>query len=405
MNTATLTMPAGSTIAEKARISSIDLMRGVVMVIMALDHSRDFFHQGALVSNPTDLETTTPVLFFTRWITHFCAPTFVMLAGTSIFISSLKKTKNDLSLFLLTRGFWLIVLEVVVIRFSFFFNLYYDVVIFQVIFVIGASMICMAAISRLPYVAILGIGIVLTFGHNIADYFPAQNNDPLFGVWTVLRQTGFLSLTPDHGLLVMYPVLPWLGIMALGYALGKLYTRDIAAERRQKMLLMIGGLAILAFVVLRLINSYGDPSPWSTQKTGFYTFMSFINTTKYPVSLQYTLMTLGPILVILGLLEKVNLSFLNPFLVFGRVPLFYYVLHFYLIHAVSLALFMNKSGKSFSEIDFHFNKSFGGLTPESGYSLFWAYVAWISVVVLLYPICKWYNRYKSTHTQWWLSYL
>jgi uncharacterized membrane protein len=405
MNTATLTMPAGSVIADKARISSIDLMRGVVMVIMALDHTRDFFHEGALTSNPTDLQTTTPILFFTRWITHFCAPTFVMLAGTSIFISSLKKSKNELSLFLLTRGFWLIVLEVVVMRFSFFFNFYYDVTIFQVIFVIGASMICMAAISRLPYTAILSIGILLLFGHNIGDYFRLENGDTFFGAWAILRQTGFLSLAPDHGLMVMYPVLPWLGIMTLGYALGKLYTKEFSSQRRQKMLLTIGGLAILGFIVLRLINSYGDPSPWTTQKTGFYTFMSFLNTTKYPVSLQYTLMTLGPILVILGLLEKVNLSFLNPFLVFGRVPLFYYILHFYLIHTVSLILFMNKTGKSLSEIDFHFNKSFGGLTPEAGYSLFWVYVAWISVILLLYPVCKWYNRYKSTHTQWWLSYL
>jgi uncharacterized membrane protein len=406
MNPATMTLPAGSDVlTEKARISSIDLMRGIVMVVMALDHSRDFFHQGALVSNPTDLATTTPVIFFTRWITHFCAPTFVMLAGTSIFLSSQKKSKNDLSVFLLTRGLWLILLEVVVVRFSILFNLYYDVIIFQVIFVIGAAMVCMAALSRLPYAAVLAVGILILFGHNVGDYFPLKDGDSFFIGWSILRQTGFLNLSPDHSLMVLYPVLPWLGIMILGYALGRLYTNEFSSERRTKLLFAIGGTAVLGFVLLRAINMYGDPAPWSTQKTGLYTFMSFLNTTKYPVSLQYTLMTLGPVLLTLGLLERVNLRFLNPLVVFGRVPLFYYVIHFYIIHTAALILFMNKTGKGLSDIDFHFSQSFGGITPDGGYSLFWAYVGWLAVVVALYPLCKWYNRYKSAHKQWWLSYL
>ena len=406
MNSAAIPLSSNTdALTEKMRISSIDLVRGLVMVIMALDHARDFFHQGAFAYNPTDMNTTTPVLFFTRWITHFCAPTFVMLAGTSIFLSTQRKTKNELSLFLLSRGLWLILLELVVIRFSFFFNFYYDLTVLQVIWAIGASMICMALITRLPYAAVVAIGALILFGHNAFDAMPLKPGDNYFLPWTLLRQAGFVALNETSALFVPYPVLPWLGIMTLGFGLGKLYTREVSAPGRQTWLLIIGAGAIILFVVLRFINGYGDPAPWSEQKNALYTFMSFINTTKYPVSLMYTLMTLGPVLILLALFEKVNVNFLQPFIVFGRVPLFYYVLHFYLIHAISLVLFMNKTGISFSEIDFHINKGFGGITPEGGYSLFWAYVGWLSVVIALYPLCRWYNQYKTTHKQWWLSYL
>lgn len=404
MTTLTATAPA-EVLTGKPRISSIDLMRGIVMVIMALDHARDFFHLGGFAYNPTDLNTTTPVLFFTRWITHYCAPTFVFLAGTSIFISAQRKPKKDLSIFLLTRGLWLIVLEVVVIRFSFFFNFYYDVTIFQVIWVIGASMVCMAALIHLPYKAVLATGLLIVFGHNLTDAIQLTAGDPLFPVWAMLRQTGFFNVAEGKSFLVVYPLLPWLGIMLLGYCLGLLYTPQFDARRRQRLLLSLGLTAVGLFVVLRLINSYGDPAPWSVQKNSLFTVMSFLNTTKYPVSLLYTLMTLGPVLMILSWMERTDTSILKPFLVFGRVPLFYYVVHFYIIHAIALVLFMQKSGLSFSELDFHFNKSFGGITADAGYSLFWAYVGWLSVVILLYPPCKWYNRYKSTHSHWWLGYL
>jgi uncharacterized membrane protein len=379
-------------------------MRGIVMVIMALDHVRDFFHQGGLTSDPTSMATTTPAVFFTRWITHYCAPTFVFLAGTSIYLNSKRKEKNELSVFLLTRGLWLILLEVVVIRFGLFFNFYYDVLVFQVIWAIGASMVCMAALIHLSYRWILIIGLIIVFGHNITDAFALQPENSFFGVWGFIRQSGFFSLTPNTTLWVPYPVLPWLGIMILGYCLGKLYT-DFEPEKRQKLLLTIGLSAVGLFILLRLINIYGDPAPWSVQRTAVFTVMSFLNTTKYPVSLLYTLMTLGPVLIILSVMEKVNLNILKPFTVFGRVPLFYYILHFFLIHAVSLLFFMHKTGKSFSEIDFHFNQSFGGITAEGGYALRWVYVVWISLVIFLYPFCKWYNQYKSTHKHWWLSYL
>jgi uncharacterized membrane protein len=399
----TLTAPTG-VLVEKSRISSIDLLRGIVMVIMALDHVRDFFHQGGFASDPTNMATTTPAVFFTRWITHYCAPTFVFLAGTSIFLNSKRKDKKELSIFLLTRGLWLILLEVVVVRFGLFFNFYYDIIVFQVIWAIGASMVCMALLIHLSYRWILILALIIVLGHNVADAFAIQPGNPLFAMWGILRQSMFVNITPESILWVPYPLLPWLGIMLLGYCLGKLYT-DYTSERRQKMLLSLGLTSLGLFIVLRLINVYGDPAPWSVQRTGIFTLMSFLNTTKYPVSLLYTLMTLGPILILLSWMEKINLSILKPLTVFGRVPLFYYILHFYIIHAVSLLFYMQKSGKSFSEIDFHFNQSFGGITPDAGYALRWAYVVWIGLVILLYPLCRWYNQYKSTHKHWWLSYL
>lgn len=403
---ATFIAAPSDVLVEKPRISSIDLMRGIVMVIMALDHVRDFIHLGATAYNPVDMQTTYPSLFFTRWITHYCAPTFVFLAGTSIFLMLQRKPKAEVSKFLLTRGFWLIVLENVVIRFGIIFNVYYDVLILQVIWVIGASMICMAAFIHLSHRIVLAGGLAIVFGHNLLDTVQIPQGHWFGPIWGTLRTGGFFQITESFTLFVIYPLLPWLGVMMVGYALGKVYAKDFDAAKRQKLLLQLGIGTVALFIALRLINAYGDPSPWAVQKNAMYTLMSFLNTTKYPISLLYALMTLGPVLILLSLFEKIKwASILKPFEVFGRVPMFYYVLHFYIIHAVSILLFMNKTGKSFSEIDFHFAASFGGLTPEAGYSLAWTYFAWISLVVMLYPVCKWYNKYKSTHSNWWLGYI
>jgi uncharacterized membrane protein len=405
MATATVTTLPTDLAITKARISSIDIMRGIVMVIMALDHSRDFFHLGAVSYSATDLQTTTPALFFTRWITHYCAPTFVFLAGTSIYINAKKKPKNEMTYFLVSRGLWLILLELVVVRFGLFFNFYFDIIVLQVIWVIGGSMVLMALLIRFPYAVVLGIGLLLTLGHNLADAFPLQQGDALFPLWAALNQSGFVMFTPELSMLAFYPLLPWAGLMILGYCIGKAYEKNFEPARRQKLLLNIGLGATVLFILLRFINHYGDPTPWSVQKNGLFTVMSFLNTTKYPPSLMYALMTLGPVLIILSVMEKVNLKALQPFAIFGRVPLFFYILHFYLIHVISLILFINKTGTSFSDIDFHFNKSFGGITAEGGYSLFVTYLLWMSIVISLYPLCKWYNKYKSTHDDWWLSYL
>lgn len=403
-STVVLSQPTGI-LVERQRISSVDLVRGVVMVIMALDHVRDFYHFGAFSYNPTDMTTTTPALFFTRWVTHFCAPTFVFLAGTSIFLSTQRKSKKELSRFLLSRGLWLIFLEVVVVRFAFFFNFYYDLTILQVIWAIGVSMICMAGLIHLPAKIILAIGLIIVFGHNISDTWQLQPTDSGYVIWALLRQTGFIQVSPQVSVLAFYPILPWLGIMILGFCVGQLYARDFDPARRRKLLFQLGTTATALFIILRFINIYGDPAPWGDQQNALYTFMSFLNTTKYPVSLQYALMTLGPVLMVLSWLEKKAVPRLKPLIVFGRVPLFYFVIHFFLIHFTALLFFMNKTGKSFNDLDFHFSKGFGGLTSENGYSLFWVYVAWIAIVVALYPLCRWYNKYKSTHAKWWLSYL
>ncbi len=393
-------------LATKTRISSIDIVRGIVMVIMALDHTRDFFHYDSLQMDPTDLTKTYPALFFTRIITHFCAPTFVMLAGTSIYISAQRKSKRELSFFLLTRGLWLIVIELVVIRFGFMFNFYYDLVIFQVIWAIGASMIVMAALIHLNETVLIILAAVFLLGHNLLDPIQLTQKDSGFWPWMFFYQSGFASLGNGNAILVPYPVLPWLSIMLSGYVLGMLYKPTVAPADRQRYLLIAGAAATLLFIVLRYINLYGDPAPWSVQKNSMFTFMSFVNTTKYPASLLYTLMTLGPILILLAIVEKIQTNILQPFVIYGRVPMFYYILHFYFIHIFALTAYLITTGKSWSDLDFHFGKSFGGiLTDDGGYSLGITYLAWAGIVLLLYPLCRAYNRYKSTHTHWWLSYL
>lgn len=389
----------------RTRISSIDITRGIIMVIMALDHTRDFFHSTAFVFDPTDLSKTSMALFFTRWITHFCMPAFVLLAGTATRISLNRKSKKQLSIFLLSRGLWMILLELVVMRFALSFNFYYDVTILGILWLFGTCMILLSMLIFLSDRTLLVLGLVLTVGHDLARLIPLEPSNPLFVSWTILMNVGFLSLSPSKGLIVSYPTLPWLGIMLLGYALGKLYSVNVGQQERQRTLLQLGASTIVLFILLRLLNFYGDPTPWSVQKNGMFTFLSFLNTTKYPVSLSFTLMTLGPVLLLLATWEKVNSKVLQPFLTIGRVPLFYFIGHFYLIHTSALVFFMYKTGKSFSQIDLHFAKSFGGITPEGGYSLRWVYVAWFSVVLVMYVLCKWYERYKSTHHQWWLSYL
>ncbi|MFD0999087.1 DUF1624 domain-containing protein [Ohtaekwangia kribbensis] len=401
----TATATVNGVLVEKPRISSIDLVRGIIMIIMALDHTRDFFHADANVFQPTDLTKTNPILFFTRWITHFCAPTFVFLSGTAARISLQRKSKKELSMFLLTRGLWLVILEFTIVRFGILFNLYYDFVIMQVIWVIGTSMIVLSALVFLPEMVIGILGLIFILGHNAFDAHPLDPTDSGYTIWAILRQTGAIPLDANHLVLAFYPLIPWLGIMLAGYAIGKWYTREYDATQRRKQLLTAGIIAVLLFIVLRFINIYGDPALWSTQKNIVFTILSFINCTKYPPSLLYTLMTLGPVLIILSWMEGKELNFLKPALVFGRVPLFYYVLHFYLIHTISLISYMIINDKSLSEVDFHFGNAFGGIPTGWGYSLGIVYIAWISVVVALYPVCKWYNRYKSTHSYTWLSYV
>jgi len=389
---------------EKNRIHSIDILRGIIMVIMALDHVRDFFHADALLHDPTDMDKTSPALFFTRWITHFCAPTFVFLAGTSAFLTLQRKSKRELSGFLLTRGIWLIFLEVVVMRFFLLFNLYYDVTFFTILWVIGWCMIFLSVFIHLSLKWNLILGIVIVVLHNAFDFVSFEPTQILFAPWMIFMTRGFIPVTPDNAIFISYPIIPWLGIMLLGFVAGKLYT-DYDASKRQALLIKIGLSLIALFIVLRLINLYGDPAPWTSQKNFLYTFMSFLNASKYPVSLLFTLMTLGPVFLALAALEKVKPQAVKFFHVFGRVPLFYFLLHFLLAHVAALVALIIHTGISWTDIDFHFAKSFGGITRGSGYSLAWVYVAWALIVLALYPVCRWYDRYKSSHRHRWLSYL
>ncbi len=391
--------------ASRARISSIDLLRGIVMVIMALDHVRDFFHKDAFMHDPLDPQTTTPALFFTRWVTHFCAPIFLFLAGTSAYLMSLKKTKTELGSFLIKRGLWLIVVEVVFVTLAITFNPFYNTLILQVIWATGISMVILGLMVRLPYKLILIIGIAIVFGHNLLDYPEAAHGHKM-GFWWDLIHSGNFSMYPyakDHAVLILYAFLPWTGIMLIGYCMGKLFSPAVSSAQRKKMLLYSGFGLIALFVVLRLINGYGDPVPWTTQRNAGHTFLSFLNVNKYPPSLMYISITLGPGLVFLALAEHIQNKITDIFIVFGRTPFFYYVIHFYLIHVlVTVAFFLAGCGAK----DIFTPGFFFYFRPKQfGFDLWVVYVVWFIVILIMYPLCKKYDRYKSTHRTWWLSYL
>ncbi|HMJ68262.1 MAG TPA: heparan-alpha-glucosaminide N-acetyltransferase domain-containing protein [Cyclobacteriaceae bacterium] len=381
-------------IGEKQRVSSIDLLRGLIMVVMVLDHTRDYFHSEALLFDPTNLEKTTPVLFATRWITHFCAPAFALLSGISININLRKRGRPELVKYLLTRGLWLVILDLVVLRFGFFFQFYYDMTFFSILWMLGWCMVLMAVVIFLPYRAILVIAIVIIAGHDALNGIAVTPGTPMASLWTILMSRGFVP----PAFISSYAIIPWLAIMMFGFVTGRLYGDKYDPVLRRRLLLQLGILSIVLFVLLRWANVYGDPSPWSVSDRGtIYTIISFFNVTKYAVSLLFTLMTVGPLLVLLSLLETDNTRWLSPAAVFGRVPLFYFLLHFYLIHAAALIHYMWKTGKSWSEIDLHYPTTFGGITAEGGVSLVWVYVAWVLIVLALYPICKWYDHLKRKH--------
>jgi uncharacterized membrane protein len=384
------------------RIESVDLLRGIIIVLMALDHVHDFF--GALGTNPTDLATTTAPLFLTRWITHFCAPVFFLLTGTGARLALQRLSKNELSRFLLTRGLWLLFLEVVVMRFALQFNLDYRVTIITVLWALGWSMIVLAGLIRLPDLAIVAFGVILVAGHNLLDGIQGSAFGSLAPLWSVLHAPGFLINTPRHVVFVAYPLIPWLGVTALGYVLGQAYRWNDG--HRRALLLRLGAGLVAGFVLLRLLNAYGDPFPWSVQKSPLWTLLSFLDTNKYPPSLLFLLMTLGPALLLLRVVDGGVPRWLRPALIIGKVPLFFYVLHFYLIHLLALAACYLR----FGSVDGMFR------SPDLGHFPFtapadWAaslpviYLLWAGVVLALYPLCRWYAGIKRRRKDWWLSYL
>ncbi|MBO9634580.1 MAG: DUF1624 domain-containing protein [Chitinophagaceae bacterium] len=381
---------------SRSRITSIDLLRGVIMVIMAIDHVRDFFTNVRF--DPSDLTQTTPGLFFTRWITHFCAPVFMLLAGTGAFLYGQKRTRAELSKFLLTRGLVLILIEFTLVHFAFHFNFRYDLILAIVIWALGMCMIFLSLLVWLPLKAILAISLVLIIGHNALDGVNPADLGSAGWIWNVLHVPGFFSLGPDRGLVIGYPLIPWIGVMGAGYVFGKYFLQD--TERRRKIFLQLGLIITALFIIIRSINIYGDPRPWSTQSSSLYTFLSFLNTNKYPPSLSFLLMTLGPAIFALGLMEKAKGPLVNFFTVYGKVPMFFFLLHFYLIHLIALITGMAQGYKAteFLTINTNFPKDWG-------FGLAGVYTFWAIVVLLSYWPCKWYGNLKAASRNPLLSYI
>ena len=326
--------PPDST-SVRPRLDSVDALRGLVMVLMALDHARDFFSKD-LAFDPTDLDRTYPALFLTRWITHFCAPVFIFLAGTGAFLSTTRgKSRGELSWFLLTRGLWLVLLELTWVRsLGWLFNFDFHFAMGVVIWAIGWSMVALAGLVCLPPRWVATFGIVMIASHNLFDFVEPESWGSFAWLWKILHTGGIIVPAEGYRFAAGYPLIPWIGVMASGYGFGSLLLRE-SAERR-KWLWGLGALLTALFILLRAINVYGDPGPWSSQRNALFTLFSFLNCHKYPPSLLYLLMTLGPALLTLAVLDRETPRWLKPVLFFGRVPLFYYLLHLPLIHGLAV---------------------------------------------------------------------
>lgn len=383
---------------SRGRLDSVDFARGVIMVLMALDHTRDFF--GFPGQNPTDLATASAGLFLTRWVTHFCAPGFFLLTGLGAGLALRRKSVGELSRFLLTRGLWLVVLDLVVARsLAYQFNADYHVTLLLVLWALGWAMIVLAALIHLPRVMIAMFGIALVAGHNLLDQVQSQH--PL---WHILHAPGFVVNAPGHVVFVAYPLIPWIGVTALGFVLAAVYRWD--APRRRQWYWRLGVVLTAGFVALRAVNGYGDPSRWSHHPTTLFTVLSFLNVTKYPPSLLFLLMTIGPLLLLLRLVDGGVPRLLQPVVVFGRVPLFYYLLHFFLIHLLAVLVCLVRYGTAhwmFESPDLgHYPFT---APPGWGSAVPVVLAIWLGVVVLCYPLCRWFAGVKQRRHEPWLSYL
>jgi uncharacterized membrane protein len=373
------------------------------MIIMALDHVRDMIHVNSITQSPTNLATTTPTLFFTRWITYLCAPTFVFLAGTSVYISLLKK-KDVLqsSRFLLKRGLYLILLEFVVVNFGLFFDPGFHTLIFEVIATIGVGFIVLSLLLKFPVKTVAFIGIAILLFHNLFVLIPFKEGSTLKTIASLFFMPGAIPFLSQHVFIMGYPPIPWLGIMLLGYATGHFF--EWTAEKRRDLFLKAGSGAILLFGIIRYLNVYGDLVPRAVQKSGTLTFLSFMNVTKYPPSLQFCLITLGIMLLLLSYSELRKNRITTVLSVYGKVPMFYFIIHFFMIHVILLVVLLLQ-GFHWSDLDFASGTFGRPKGAESGLPLWSIYLIWMGVVGLLYPPCKWFGKYKATHYQWWLKYI
>jgi len=392
--TSTPSAPVATAAGRPSRLPSIDILRGTVMAIMLIDHVRAYFSDARF--DPTDLARTTAPLFLTRWITHFCAPVFVLLAGMGAWLAGRRRTRRELSAFLLTRGLWLVGVEFTVISFAWYFNFDFPMGAFgQVIWAIGMSMVALAGMVWLPVPAIAAISLALIGGHNLLDGVDPASLGALAPLWTVLHAPGPLA---GMGIFVMYPLVPWIGVLAAGYVLAAWLDRR--PGQRPRRLLALGAALTLGFVVIRALNVYGDPRPWAAQADPGFTALSFLNLTKYPPSLLYLMMTLGPALLVLAWLERAPRRGTAWLATVGQVAFFYYVVHLFVVHSLAVGLGMAQGFAPGQMAQLFLNLPAG---YGVGLPAVWALAA--ALVAALYPLCRWYAGVKRRGKGWWWSYL
>lgn len=383
---------------SKYRIESFDLLKGFVMVLMALDHTRDYFYQTGTLYDITNPEHASIPLYVSRWITHFCAPTFSFLAGISAYMSGKRKTKAEFSAFLIKRGLWLIFIELTLISFAWYFNVHFNNFDLAVIWVLGVSMIFLAGFIHLPLNVILIISCTLIFGHNMLDNIHFEGNI----LWSLLHETGSFRIGTDTMLNIVYPIIPWVGVMALGYYFGQFYTSAIPETNRKRLFNLVGIAAIILFTIIRFSNLYGDPGPWKYYPKISQTIMSFMNVKKYPPSLLYLLVTLSGAFLFLANSEKWRGKAVDFFCVFGRVPFFYYILHLYIIRLFAMIV-AQLTGYGWEMI---VQTTFDIDLKGFGFNLGVVYLIWVGIILTLYPVCKKFDSYKRNHKEkWWLGYL
>lgn len=385
------------------RVESVDVLRGFLMILMALDHARDYFSSATI--DPTDPVHSWPALFITRWVTHICAPGFILLAGASVYLQRQRKSAAMLTRSLILRGLWLIFLEITVVSYGWSFG--FGKPILQVIWVIGVCMITLAGLQWLPMPAVGLFGAIVILGHNLLDPIHASALGNWSDAWYILHERGWLTFHAHPIALYGYPVIPWIGVMALGYCFGAVVT--LAPERRQRISALLGAVSLGAFALLRLTHSYGDPGQgFEHLDTPAHTMMSIFSVQKYPPSLHYLLATLGIVFLLFSIFDRAAEHASTPrlrafFDVYGRVPFFFYILHIFLIHTLALvvAAAIKAPWRFWITPDVVFTSHLTGW----GYSLPIVYVVCIAVVLVLYPACAWFSHLKDRRRDWWLSYL
>jgi uncharacterized membrane protein len=393
----------GELVIQHNRVSSIDILRGLIMALMALDHTRDFFHVDAFRFAAEDLTQTNVTLFFTRWITHYCAPLFALLAGVSSFLFGTKvQTKKELAMFLLSRGIILILLEVTVIRLAWRFYIDYNSIGGLVIWALGWSMVFMSFLIFLPRYLMIAGSLGIIFLHNLLDNIPEPPNKFMEFILAFIHQQRYVKFSDGFGINILYPILPMIGIMMLGYSIGYWYQKDYEPAKRRRNLLLSGFIFIFLFVIIRFSNLYGDPDLWTKHESPVFTLMSFLNCTKYPMSLLYILMTAGPGLIALSLIERVDWKIFNPFRIIGRVPLFYYIIHLFLIHALAIIIAVLTHLDQIRDI---VTGNWYKLSLDYGYSLPIVYLVWLFVLIILYFISEKYERFQKMSKNKWLKFI